>query len=278
MADALRTFGRKLPHAFRPFEEFLPSNRAFPPCLQSRKISFREDENVLMHITQGRVAGRLPASPCGGRTRARRLVPDDLSPHLIPEVVHILNDVRVKWNVRFASEVGNVDARSAAVDENTKSLGKHTLEHRAIFIQCQILVVLFRHVVGWRSDHEVHAVVGQFIHPLAALQQDGVQRCKGDNILDLPIRSGAVTPQSVIQPAFVKLRGIVSDAARRTERAGCRGLAIVSSFRFHGVRPVVGDETRRLSRAVTVVRYRTLVKSRYNRSGEASESNVTLTV
>lgn len=69
--------------------------------------------------------------------------------------------MRGKRNVRFTPEIGHIDHHSSTGCEHTVTLGEYLVEHREVFFQREVLIVVFGSVVGRGRDHKVHAILGE---------------------------------------------------------------------------------------------------------------------
>ena len=128
-----------------------------------------------MSIPQGGIGSRLPRAPCSGGTGRRTLVPDDLPPHKEPQIQKVADQISMQWDIRFSAQVGNIDAGTPSWDKYPVDLGPHPHKKREVFVQREIPVVVFTHIVGWRRYHEVHRVVRQLGHGFGGRNQDGIK-------------------------------------------------------------------------------------------------------
>ena len=69
--------------------------------------------------------------------------------------------MRGKRNVRLTPEVGNIDHHSSTGCKHTVALREDLVEHREVFFQREVLIVVFGSVVGRGRDHKVHAIIGE---------------------------------------------------------------------------------------------------------------------
>src|SRR6266498_1381993 len=134
-------FGWKFPDRFRKFEELLLRNGTDPPIhLIAAKASLRKDKDIFVRIAQRWVGRRLPAPPRCGRARRRSFIPDDLAAHQEAELSHLLGDQTIQGDIRFASQVCNVDTGAPSRDEHTIDFAPNVSEKSKIFLKRQILI------------------------------------------------------------------------------------------------------------------------------------------
>nr|QNO45004.1 hypothetical protein DJMABANB_00005 [Methanosarcinales archaeon ANME-2c ERB4] len=127
-----------------------------------------------MHIPERRVGSGLPASPCGGGTRAGRLIPDDLASHQKSEFDHVFGDECVKRDVWLPAEVCNVDAGASAGHKDSMNLTPYSFQEFAVVFESQVFVVFLSDIVGGRGYHQVNAAIGQVIHRFGGFLEDFV--------------------------------------------------------------------------------------------------------
>ena len=125
--------------------------------------------------------------------------------------------MRGKRNVRFTPEIGNIDHHSSTGREHSVALSEHLVEHREVFLQREVLIVVFGGVVGRGRDHKMHAIIGEWEGSRISTQHRiGVLLWK---TVGRPYGSG--TDQSFVEATGVVGARIVAFTSRDTE--GGRG-------------------------------------------------------
>ena len=160
MPDLAGRFGRYGPDRLVVFHKLVPGDGAFPfSGVLALEGVLAEHQDVFVHIPQGGVARRLPRTPGRGGTCAGGLVPDDLAAHQQAQAERLFNDQGMQGYVRFAPQVGNVDAHAPARHQAAQALPPDPLQKSQVVLQRQVLVVFLAHVVGWGSDHQVDGII-----------------------------------------------------------------------------------------------------------------------
>ncbi len=114
-----------------------------------------------MNVPQTRVGCGLERAPSTRRSGTGGLVPNNFAAHQETDFGHDDVDVRGKRDVRLPTEVGDVHHHAASRGEHTVAFGEHFVKHREVFFQRKVLIVIFGCVVGGRSDHKMHAIIGK---------------------------------------------------------------------------------------------------------------------
>ena len=87
-----------------------------------------------------------------------------ISPRIRKPFGHIPDDIGMEGNIRFAPQVGDVDAGPAPGHQDPVDLLPDPAQKSEIFFQGHVLVVLFPDVIRRRGHHQVDAVVREFCH------------------------------------------------------------------------------------------------------------------
>ena len=70
----------------------------------------------------------------------------------------------MEGNIRFAPQVGDVDAGPAAGRQHPVDLPPDPAQKLQVLFQGGVLVVLLADIIGRRGHHQVDAVIRQFRH------------------------------------------------------------------------------------------------------------------
>jgi hypothetical protein len=108
----------------------------------------------------------------------------------------------MKRNIGLATDVCDIDTSPPTIDQDAVCLPEHAAQQRAIFVECQVLIILLGNIVGRRSDHEVDGVVRELGHRLTALPKNPIHSALGQSLFTSC--RGWFSRGRVIETAFIE--------------------------------------------------------------------------
>ena len=147
------------------------------------KLGFAEDQEVFVHIPERGVGRRAPGAPGGRGGGAGGFVPNDFAAHQETLGQHVPDDKGMEGNIRFAPQVGDVDAGPAAGRQHPVDLPPDPAQKLQVIFQGGVLVVFLPDIIRRRGHHQVDAVIRKFCHIFRGFAENLIQVLRGDGVL-----------------------------------------------------------------------------------------------